>query len=234
MPVFAFRITGVRLEIKCKVWGMHIIFSRMTAVGTLLFLGACALPIPYQIASLVADGVSLITTDKTVADHGISMVMERDCSFMRSMQDGKICRDYAGETESIDDEVFRALAMDRSVGETENVSGVPDGSDALVSLANGRDVADDLASFETAAGSAADVQPTAGTYWIIGSFARMEDASRMAQTYDSLTPEVVPGTARGRKVWRVAVASDSSESNGGAIQHHIRDLGIRDAWLLKI
>jgi len=35
-------------------------------------LGGCALPVPVQVVSWVADGISLATTEKSITDHGLS------------------------------------------------------------------------------------------------------------------------------------------------------------------
>lgn len=80
-------------------------FSTIRIAGALLaplLLGACGLPIGIQIASLFADGVSYLATDKTLTDHGISVVTDRDCALWRGIEGGDICRapadDKQGET----------------------------------------------------------------------------------------------------------------------------------------
>ncbi|MEK9754962.1 MAG: SPOR domain-containing protein [Rhodospirillaceae bacterium] len=57
-----------------------------------LALGACGLPIGVQIASLFADGVSYLTTDKSLTDHGISAVTGEDCALWRGVEGNSICR----------------------------------------------------------------------------------------------------------------------------------------------
>ena len=57
-----------------------------------LVLGGCGLPIGIQIASLLADGVSFITTDKTLTDHGISAVANKDCAIWCGLKGDDICR----------------------------------------------------------------------------------------------------------------------------------------------
>jgi len=58
-----------------------------------LLLGACGMPIGIQIASLFADGVSYLTTEKTLTDHGISAVADQDCALWRGIEGEDICRD---------------------------------------------------------------------------------------------------------------------------------------------
>ena len=59
-----------------------------------LALGGCILPVGVQVASLNADGVSLMTNDKSLADHGLSTVTEQDCAIWRVINGEEVCRDY--------------------------------------------------------------------------------------------------------------------------------------------
>ena len=59
-----------------------------------LALSGCILPVGEQVASLIADGVSLMTTDKTLTDHGLSTVTEQDCAIWRVINGEEVCRDY--------------------------------------------------------------------------------------------------------------------------------------------
>lgn len=56
-----------------------------------MFVGGCALPLPLTIASLVADGVSYATTEKSLTDHGLSALTERDCAMHRLFTENEIC-----------------------------------------------------------------------------------------------------------------------------------------------
>jgi hypothetical protein len=49
-----------------------------------------------QVAGWVADGVSYLTTEKSVSDHGISAMVGQDCALYRGVTEGAVCRD--GET----------------------------------------------------------------------------------------------------------------------------------------
>ena len=54
-----------------------------------LVLGGCALPPAVTLASLAADGVSYVTTGKSVSDHGMSVATGNDCALMRPVFTGK-------------------------------------------------------------------------------------------------------------------------------------------------
>lgn len=63
-----------------------------TVVGGLMLSG-CALPVPLQIASWALDGFSLLATQKSITDHGISIVAEQDCALWRGVTEGAVCRE---------------------------------------------------------------------------------------------------------------------------------------------
>jgi len=64
----------------------------LVALTTVLsgVLSGCAVPPAITIASLVADVATYASTGKTVTDHGISLVLGRDCALLRGLE-GKIC-----------------------------------------------------------------------------------------------------------------------------------------------
>ena len=67
------------------------------AVAAPLLIAGCGMPIGVQIASFLADTVSVITTDKTLTDHGISSITKKDCALWRTIEDpiraGKAARE---------------------------------------------------------------------------------------------------------------------------------------------
>ena len=60
------------------------------AAFPLLFLSGCVLPTPVSIATLGFDAVSYALSGKTVVDHGVSMVMNRDCALV-GLLEGRVC-----------------------------------------------------------------------------------------------------------------------------------------------
>ena len=70
--------------------------KRIMILGTTaVLLGGCALPVPFQVASWAIDGISYLMTEKTIADHGISILAQKDCAVLRGLLgDRKFCRDY--------------------------------------------------------------------------------------------------------------------------------------------
>ncbi|HKV14103.1 MAG TPA: hypothetical protein VJQ81_03610 [Reyranella sp.] len=72
------------------------------AVGLSLLTGACGAPLALTAASYGADGVSLAGTDKTVADHFVSMVSKKDCAVWRMFRDQDVCRPRDGVRDPYD------------------------------------------------------------------------------------------------------------------------------------
>lgn len=152
--------------------------KRMVALGaSALLLAGCALPVPVQIASWALDGLSYIATQKSVADHGISVVAQKDCAVLRGLlSNGELCRDFddaatvlaSGGAEG----GFAAFGEGtrRALTDADDVArlGEPEDGPVLAAAEPGFDV-DALAAiadFETAAGltspaASADPTPTA-------------------------------------------------------------------------
>ena len=59
----------------------------------LLLLNGCAIPLPLEILSLVGNSVSYITTKKSLSDHVISQIADRDCAIWYIVKDMNICLD---------------------------------------------------------------------------------------------------------------------------------------------
>lgn len=59
-------------------------------VALTVVLSGCGLPTAVTVASLVASGVSYVSTGKSITDHGISMVLQKDCALLRGFE-GDIC-----------------------------------------------------------------------------------------------------------------------------------------------
>ena len=60
----------------------------------MMVLGGCALPVPLQVASWALDGISYIATEKSITDHGLSIVAEKDCALLRGLTEGAVCKEW--------------------------------------------------------------------------------------------------------------------------------------------
>jgi hypothetical protein len=66
---------------------------RLLIIVCPLLVGACALPLPLQIAVGATDGISYLMTSKSMSDHGLSAAVGQDCAVHRAITEGAICRE---------------------------------------------------------------------------------------------------------------------------------------------
>ncbi|HEX2892088.1 hypothetical protein [Vineibacter terrae] len=59
-----------------------------------LLVGGCGIPIAVSAASYAADGILLLTTDKTGSDHLMSLSAGQDCAMWRVAEGRTMCVDY--------------------------------------------------------------------------------------------------------------------------------------------
>ena len=78
-------------------------------------LGGCTLlPVSFQIASLAMDGISLAVTQKSLTDHGISAITQKDCALWRSVTDKNVCQE--------EDSLIETALTDASVAPRPSIS----------------------------------------------------------------------------------------------------------------
>ena len=111
------------------------------AIGiTVLAIGGCAaLPSSVQITSWALDGFSFIVSNKSVTDHGLSVVMQKDCALWRGLTDDQICH--------ADDATTMIAKAEDTLDRT-----AADDLDAPTDITEGLREVEELASLETAAG----------------------------------------------------------------------------------
>ncbi len=61
-----------------------------------VLLGACSMPLPLKVTSWALDGIAYLTTEKSVTDHGLSLVAQQDCALWRGFMGEQICRSEDG------------------------------------------------------------------------------------------------------------------------------------------
>ncbi len=61
-----------------------------------VLLGACSMPLPLKFVSWALDGIAFLTTEKSVTDHGISLVAQQDCALWRGITGEQICQSEDG------------------------------------------------------------------------------------------------------------------------------------------
>ncbi len=74
--------------------------KRLFAVAAALALGSCGLPPVVNLASFALDGMSLLSTGKSVSDHVLSAAAEKDCAVWRLVKNEDVCREYDADKKS--------------------------------------------------------------------------------------------------------------------------------------
>lgn len=118
----------------------------MVLLGAFMVSG-CALPVPVQVASWALDGISYLATDKSVTDHGISFIAQKDCALWRGVQGREICDSYE-ETGAVT--VAALAAPDGAAASSETVE-TPQGIENIEEIS-------EIATLETASGEAQEPQ----------------------------------------------------------------------------
>lgn len=168
-----------------------------------LLVAGCALPLPVRVASWAIDGVSYMTTRKSITDHGISLVMERDCAVWRMVTDRRVCDETApdvvvassgAESEESAEEDLSTLA------EFETSAGIPGAP--LADEDDGWEITDEdvlaFADFMTSAGSADEHEQTGETDQARYFIARQAVNMRNRPTAKSLVLKVLLGNQKVR------------------------------------
>ena len=282
--------------------------KKILALGVGVFaLSGCALPMPLQVASWALDGISYLVTEKSVTDHGISLVAEKDCALFRGITEGAVCREWGdSETETLvadAGEKKTAPIGPVRVGFTEHaVSNMPP---LNTKIAEAMPDVESLAKFDTASIYPASIrstperplgtlfrpknfspissqmnalkvqarvksgpaskslltlavtesidmpvlpqrvlakvrlvanasrEPTAGIYYVIGSFRNYGKAHDLVGRYEQLVPEVLAAKLSGVPVFRVVVGP-VSKGQERAVHRLVVDSGLHDSWALRV
>ena len=84
---------------------------RLGIVLSPLILGGCAVPPAVSIASFAADALSLVVSEKTLTDHAISQIAEKDCALWRGFTGEEVCIDEAGTVPAVTDAALAAIEI---------------------------------------------------------------------------------------------------------------------------
>jgi hypothetical protein len=144
-----------------------------------MMLGGCALPVGVQIASWALDGISLVATKKSMTDHGLSILTQKDCAMWRVVKQEKICVHYQDATIAIaqklddEDDNFEHVPADTPTLLAENVNSTEQAQDIAETTTQSNEASVDLnikaetpieveqlANFATAAGGDDDQKST--------------------------------------------------------------------------
>ncbi len=198
-----------------------------------LFLSGCAMPLPVQVASLIADGISWFSTDKTLSDHAISLAANKDCSVWRGFSEGSICRDNAKDGATL-------------------MAGVKvDDGEEMASADNAAYNEQSAVVSETAPTTASPFQepprmmpiaeipdqPTVAEkgslHFVLASFSVTGNAKRMVGDNPLLSPTIVDVTIDNRTMHRVVVGPFTGKERK-SLAERISKAGFKDAWIVRM
>ncbi|OHC74143.1 MAG: hypothetical protein A3G18_04735 [Rhodospirillales bacterium RIFCSPLOWO2_12_FULL_58_28] len=227
-------------------------FSRLSAFVVFpLFLSGCG--IEMQVAALVADGISLFATEKTIADHGISAVAAKDCAVWRGVSGGEFCQDNGTAVAKVvkvanEGDEWDGGPEDKSVP-VEVVDSRParPAAPSAPKITPGTVLVSALepefeARFAAMSAAAPDAKPapepaiaseSGGLHFVLASFAAPGNAERMARRNSGLSARVVAATVGRRTVHRVVVGPLTPE-DAKALRPRLESAGFNAAWALNI
>lgn len=171
---------------------------RYSALCAVIFLtSGCALPVPFQIASWAASGLSYATTGKSISDHAVSAVTERDCAMHRIALGEQICTapddfDFAEEKPAKPADRLRdsmiALAENLE-GDLQPASGADDTAPpldtALLAMADALNAIDRQTPPADSAGNGDGKH-----YLVIGQYRALHEAEKVRERHASLHTKV--------------------------------------------
>jgi len=185
-------------------------------LGVLLCTG-CA-PLPITVATLVADGFSYATTEKSLTDHGLSMLSDQDCAVHRLLSGDLICRN--------NDDMITVAANDTAPAAlTAAVQPVVKASVKTTATPNGNVTVTHLGSIS---------DPIPGVYMVVAS---SRDALA-ARTYSShnraIAPQVFAMPVGGRRAMYHVIVGPVTQSDFIAAKKAATESGFGNVWALKI
>ncbi len=232
--------------------------SSFTPLATLfvpLFLGACGLPLGVQIASFVADGISFVTTEKTISDHGLSMVTSQDCAVWRGFKGEEICRSEEHQTIIAQSDAADGKSAPDEAQPPPYDDEMMLSDDQLADMdvaAGGRGEAGAALAAGEAAGESPAAQPNrssplplsspsagapapakGGTFFVIASYRQVRHAHRLIHRQAGLGARILAGTAKGMSVYRVAVGP-VAQAQRRRVRQRLVKAGFTDAWKLAL
>jgi hypothetical protein len=187
---------------------------RAALIGCLaLILSACGVVPPViSLVSYAADGLSYLSSGKSLTDHALSAAAERDCAVLRLFTTGEICRDFT-QTAAVSEPGFVWSDAEPAIG-----AGVDRGGNA-----------------KSAAESPQPVAPAAAGdrhYLVLASFRQEQPAAQLAAAHPELDTTVRTAEVAGKRWYRVVVGP-ASRAELEPVQQRLGGLGIERPWLIR-
>jgi hypothetical protein len=209
-----------------------------------VMLSGCAMPLPFQLASWALDGISFLATEKSLSDHGLSLVAQKDCAIWRGLKGDNICSEIS------DDEILTVAAADplvlneqlieKTKKTEQNVNYLTKFKNSDGTLQVDPAVVSGLQQYSmngerliTSGKRVWSDSLDADLYFVIGSFSMPDNANRMIDRFRELGPAVMASRPDGLEVYRVAVGPFAADQEM-QIRHQLNLEGISNSWAMRI
>ncbi len=207
--------------------------GKFLTVFACLGLVGCVAPPIFTYASMALDGASFVATGKSVGDHALSAVVDKDCALLRVVTEqdvGAVCRNYTSEEErdaAVAPAVVSAFKTmftkiePRKVPPRTDVGPVPI---LPVALTGG-----------TGMSGARDenIENRRGIYLMIGNFPSIEGAEKLAARVTGISTVIAPAMAGDVRYFRV-VAGPIAPGETNAAQSRLTAVGIDHSWAARL
>jgi hypothetical protein len=163
-----------------------------------VLLSGCILPPAVAVGTYAADGASYAVSDKSLSDHGVSTVTNKDCATWHFFVGRAVCEDP-------NHPVPMAAFDDRGGNAPEILNApMPKPKPILVAAPAGAAGSGTAEALERKS-LTASVPQSGKHYLVIGSFTDRQRAERVAQSYADYHAQVVPVMKGGREMSRVVL-----------------------------
>jgi len=196
---------------------------------------------PLQVASWALDGISYVMTEKSVTDHGLSAVVQKDCAVWRGVTEGELCRDWGGGQGTVlaalsnNDEKFnegqriRTDSTRKSILHSATInSGQVFRAHPSISPTLNKPQRTSLVQFGKRRN-----EPVTGIYFVIGSFGTREGAVNLAENHGVLLPTVLTARLQKKSIYRVVIGP-VEPGREQALHSQIIKNGFQDTWAIRV
>lgn len=210
------------------------------------------MPVPLKIASWALDGISYLATQKSMTDHGLSLVVQKDCALLRGFKGEEVCRNNQGddagvvlaaaEVEAVGDDVASTAVVEETapvaaeasveaVAAKTNWTPPVEKTDVAVQVETPK--AAPLKIEATTLAVDATPKPWGELYYVVASFLEIDRADTLLASHPTLDLRVMEGVLDGKSVYRVA-AGPFSSGDGTTLRRTIRKQGLKNAWAVRM
>ncbi|MCZ6609792.1 MAG: SPOR domain-containing protein [Alphaproteobacteria bacterium] len=171
----------------------HPMTPRLGVVLLPLFVAACGLPPAVTVASFAIDAISLAVSEKTIADHALSQIAQKDCAIWRRLMGDQLCIDEDSAVAAAD--LGAIITASGPTGDESMDVAVPGAESGLRGPAESQ-----LADFTTASAPAEETAPPSGLDQPATAVAAAETPGAPG-TVDHVRPAATADRPASRREW---------------------------------